>query len=128
VRLLNVEEGIAENFDEYLHIHSFKFDENTRKSDLIILHLDSKFMGKSSPWGANSRLTGHSSLFFLWNPKVHYCIHKIQTFVFNLGQTNPMHIITQYLYRRRIILYKLTVAQLVKNFLIFWAKPESLWY
>lgn len=49
VRLYNVEEGITENVDEYLHVYSFKFDENTRKSDLIMLHLDSKFMGKNSP-------------------------------------------------------------------------------
>jgi hypothetical protein len=56
----------------------------------------SNSMGQSKFWETDSR---SSSPILSWNLNVHYPVHKGQPLVPILGQTNPVHTLTPYLYK-----------------------------
>jgi hypothetical protein len=56
-------------------------------------------MQLSISWEANSCLATQMITSILWNPKVHYCVHKSLTLVRILNQMNPVHTPKSYFFK-----------------------------
>jgi len=56
----------------------------------LIMIILTNFM-EQSPWEANSHSPSQEILFLLWNPKVHYRVHRIPPLVPILSQINLVH-------------------------------------
>jgi hypothetical protein len=59
-------------------------------------------MGQSSSWEANRFTASEDIPRFLWNPEVHYHIHKCPPPVSILSQLNPVHNLTSHLLKIRL--------------------------
>jgi hypothetical protein len=53
-------------------------------------------MEQNPHWEADSRLGNKEVPHLLWNPKVHYRVHKSQLLESILSQMNPIHALTPY--------------------------------
>jgi len=53
-------------------------------------------MEQSPSWEANSHLTGQEIPRFLYDPKVHYRVHKSPPLVYVLSQMHPVHTFPPY--------------------------------
>lgn len=58
---------------------------------------------KSHSWESNSRLTDQEIPYFVWNPKIHYCVHDIVPLNPFMRQISPIYILTTYLFQYQII-------------------------
>ena len=63
---------------------------------VLLTYLLTYSMERSPSWEANRFLAGQESPRILWNPKVHYRIHKCPPSVPTLSQFDPVHTLTSH--------------------------------
>jgi hypothetical protein len=72
-------------------------------------------MEMSLSYEAASRLAALDFPNILWNPNVHYRVHKSPSLIPILGQINPVHTITSYLSRPFLLAFPLTELSMKVN-------------
>ena len=70
----------------------------------LLSYLLTYFMGQSPSWEANRFSASHEIPCILWNPKVHYRIHKYLPPVPVLSRINPVHALNSISWRSILIL------------------------